>query len=134
MLKRFDELGGKTPRNALIITIEKYRNLWRYWDNIRVCGDHDPHSTNCALCSVHLADARTCTNNGGCPLRDNDTHGCWTDSDWEVMDIAITLNDRPRFNRYRRRILERCKAALKQMEESERPGSPDSGGWVNQGG
>ena len=54
MLKRFEELGGKTLKNALIITLEKWRaaRLIKYWWEI-VDREIELDGENCGLCQIY---------------------------------------------------------------------------------
>ncbi len=119
MLKRFRELGGKTKRNALIITIEKWVGLIEFWpkedmhpsisigDNV----DNYPATENCGLCEI---DGDNCCEK--CPLfiAGDDSFSCC--DAYDLFERSIKCNERADYLKGRRQIITKCRKALKEME------------------
>lgn len=102
--------GGITLRNALRISILKYKTLDKYWPFSTVrARRHYPEGWNCGLC--HYTDNYTafCTD---CVLK-----SCTCDEDpyYRMID-AFDKDDRVGFNKYRLELLRKLEVELRKLE------------------
>ena len=98
MLKGFERLGGVTPENAIILAIEKYKDLPNHWESLISgepgWGSHYPKGDNCPLCYAQ-PKVKNITQCSGCPLFDPKEHDenpdldCCTEYE-RVIDVIGT--------------------------------------------
>lgn len=96
MLKRFKELGGKTEKNAIQITREKYVKMMTlrirkllFW--CRTNSSHWPNGNNCGCCQYFQEN-----HNSICPLNEPRKAPCEVDncySLWRQLADAIFNKD-----------------------------------------
>jgi len=111
MQKRIKELGGLNPKTALIVSIEKWKGLPKYWDEIIKSNEVDyyPGTENCALCQQYNIACENCC-----------LDCCETDSQYDRVEDAIQDEDKPEFMKARRNIIRRMQRALKKLEAEEK--------------